>query len=66
MLIIQQSKNIALSIKRQDAQSHIKPIDTPKLTTGNFMALQRKEIHFHPTEHRHKFPHPGNVDKPLV
>ena len=38
MLIIQQSKNIALSIKRQDAQSYTKPTDTPKLTTEHFIA----------------------------
>ena len=56
MLIIQQSKNIALSIKRQDAQSHIKPIDTPKLNTGHFIALQRKETELHPPEHRSKLP----------
>ena len=55
-----------MNIKRKAAQSHIKSIDTPKLTTGNFMALQRKEIQFHQTEHRHKFLHPGNIDKPLV
>ena len=30
MLILQQSRNTALSIKRQAAQSHTKPIDTPK------------------------------------
>ena len=66
MLIIQQSKNIALSIKRQDAQSHIKPIDTPKLNTGHFIALQREDIQLHVPEHRCKFPLPGNIYKPLV
>ena len=25
----------------------VKPIDTPKLTTGHFIALQREEIHLH-------------------
>ena len=30
--------------KRQAAQSHAKPIDTPKLNTGHFIALQREEI----------------------
>ena len=55
-----------LSIKRQAAQSHAKPIDTPKLTSGHFIALQREEIQLHPPEHRHKFPQPGNLDKSLV
>ena len=50
MLILQQNINTILNIKRKTVQSHIKSIDTPKLTTGNFMALQRKEIQFHPTE----------------
>ena len=31
MLILQQSRNTALNIKRQAAQSHAKPIDTPKM-----------------------------------
>ena len=31
-----------------------------------FTALQREEIQLHPPEHRHKFPKPGNLDKPLV
>ena len=66
MLILQQSRNTALSIKRQAAQSHAKPIDTPKLTTGHFIALQREETQLHPPEHRHKLPQPENPDKPLV
>ena len=33
-LILLQQRNIALSIKIQAAQSHSKPIDTSKLTTG--------------------------------
>ena len=41
MLILQQSSNTALSIKRQAFQSHAKPMDTPELTTGHFIALQR-------------------------
>jgi len=56
MLILQQCRNIALSIKIQAAQSHAKPIDTPKPTTGPFIALQREEIQLHPPEHRCKFP----------
>jgi len=51
MLILQQCRNIALSIKIQAAQSHTKPIDTSKLTTGHFTALQREEIQLHPPEH---------------
>ena len=54
MLILQQSRNTALSIKRQASQSHAKSIDTPKLTTGHFIAIQREEIQLHPPEHRHK------------
>jgi len=49
-LILQQSRNIALSTKIQVAKSHTKPIDTSKLTTGHFIALQREEIQFHPPE----------------
>ena len=66
MLILQQCRNTALSIKIQAAQSHAKPIDTPELTTGHFIALQRKEIQLHPPEHRHKLPEPGNLENPLV
>ena len=54
MLILQQSRNTALTIKKQAAQSHAKPIDTPKLTTGLSITLQREEIQLHPLEHRHK------------
>ena len=55
-----------MNIKRWTAQSHAKLIDTPKLTSGHFTALQREEIQFHPPEHRHKLLQPGNLDKPLV
>ena len=55
-LILQQCRNIALSIKIQAAQSHAKPTDTSKLTTGHFIALQR-EVQLHPLEHRTSFPH---------
>ena len=54
ILILQQTRNTALSIKRQVAQRHIKPIDTPKLNIGHFIALQKEEIQLHPSEHRHK------------
>jgi len=40
----------------QVAKSHTKPIDTLKLTTGHFIALQREEIQLHPPEHQHKLP----------
>ena len=42
MLILQQCRNIAICIKIQAVKSHTKPIDTPKLTTGHFIALQKK------------------------
>ena len=66
MLILQQNRNTTLNIKSQVTQNHAKPKDTPKLTTGHFIALQREEIQFHSPEHRHKLPQPGNLDKPLV
>ena len=44
----------------------VKPIDTPKLTTGHFIALQREEIQLHPPEDRHKLLQPENLEKPLV
>ena len=66
ILILQQCRNIALSIKIQAAQSHTKPKDTSKLTAGHFTALQREETQLHPPEHRSKLPEPGNLDKPLV
>ena len=45
-----------MNIKIQAAQSHTKPIDTPKLTTGHFIALQREEMQLHPPENLYKFP----------
>ena len=41
-------------------------IDTPKLTIRHFIALQKEDIYLHTTEHRHKFPQLGNLDKPPV
>ena len=38
------------------AQSHTKPTDISKLTTGHFIALQREEIQLEPPEHRYKLP----------
>jgi len=66
MLILQQCRSTTWSIKRQAAQICAKLIDTSKLTTGHFIALQREEIQLHPPEHRGKLPQPGNLDKPLV
>ena len=64
--IFQQNRNTTMHINKQVDQNHTKSIDTPKLTTGHFVALQRKEIHFHLPEHKHKFPWPGNLEKPIV
>ena len=50
-LILQPHKNITLSTKIQAAKSHTKPIDTSRLVTGHFIALQREEIQLHPLEH---------------
>ena len=66
MLIIQQNRKTILNIKRWASQSHAKPVDNPKLTTGHFIALQREKIQLHPSEHRYKLTQPGNLDKPLV
>ena len=52
MQILQQHRNIALSFNIEAAQSHTKPIDISKLTTGHFIALQREEIQLHPPEHQ--------------
>ena len=41
-LILQQCRNITLSINIQAAKSHTKAIDTSKLTTGCFIALREK------------------------
>ena len=55
-----------MSTKTHTAQSHTKPIDTTKLTTGHFVAPQREEMQLHPPEHRHNLPSLRNLDKPLV
>ena len=55
-LTLQQHRNLTLSTKIQTAKSHTKPTDTSKLSTGHFIALQRKEIQLHPAEHRGKLP----------
>jgi len=54
MLILKQCRNTALSIKIQAAQSHRKLIDTSKLITGHFIALQREKIQLHTPEHKCK------------
>ena len=56
ILILQESKNIAMSIKTQAAQSHAEHIETPKLTTGHFIALRREEMRLHQSEHTYKLP----------
>lgn len=66
MLILHQNRNTTLNINRQAAQRHTKPIDTPYLATGYGTAFQRHEIQLHSSEHRHKFPQPGNLHKPLA
>jgi len=66
MLVLQQNRNTTLNIRRRAAQSHAKPIDTPKLTMGHFLELQGKEIQFHPPEQRHKLPQPENLDKSVA
>ena len=60
-----ENRNTTLIITRWAVQSHAKPIDTPKLTTEHFIALQREEIQLYPPEHRRKLPQPGNLDKPI-
>ena len=55
-----------MNIKRQPVQIHVKLKGTRKFTTGYFIALRREEIQFHTPKNRHKFPQPGNLDKPLV
>ena len=57
MQILQQHRNIDLSSNTQAAQSHTKPTDISKLTTGHFIELQREEIQLHPPEHGHKLPY---------
>ena len=54
MQILQQHRNIVLSFIIQAAQSHTKPNDISKLTTGHFIALQWEEIQLHPPEHNNQ------------
>jgi len=51
MQILQQHRNITLSLNIQADQSHTKPTDISKLITGHFIALQKEEIQLHPPEH---------------
>jgi len=51
MQILQQHRNITLSLNIQANQSHFKPIDISKLITGHIIALQKEEIEIHPPEH---------------
>ena len=56
MQILQQHMYIALNSNIKATQSHTKPTDISKLTTGHFIALQWEEIQLHPPEHEHKVP----------
>ena len=58
--------NAKTEIKRQASQSYAKHTDTPRITTGHFIALQKEEIQLHPPEERNKLPQPGNLDKPPI
>ena len=49
-LILQQRRDITVSLKMQAVKSHTKPTDTSKLTTEHFIALEREEIQL-PLEH---------------
>ena len=66
MPILQLNRSTTLHISRQAAQSHSKPTDTPKHTTGQGTALQRDKIQLHPWEHKHKSPHPENLHNALI
>ena len=66
MLILQQHRNIALSFNTQAVQSHTKPTDSSKLTTGHFTALREKR--FSSTHQNTDASSPnqaGNLDEPL-
>ena len=55
-----------MHISKQDAQSHTKPIWTPKHTTEHGTGLQRDKIYIHPPEHWHKSPPTRKLHKELV
>ena len=63
VLILQQNRNTTLNINRQSAQSHAKPIDTPKLTTGHSREKRSSSIH---QDTDTSSPKPRNFHKPLV
>ena len=65
MLILQQYRNTALSIKIQAAQNHTKLTDTSKLTIGHFIALQKEETPAPPARTLMKASLIRNFDKPL-
>ena len=56
------SRNTALHISRQAAQSHTKSTDIPKLNIGYGSAFQRDEIQLHPQA---QVPQPGNLHEAL-
>ena len=56
MQILQQHRNITLSLNIQADQSHTKSTDISKCITGHFIALKKEEIQPHPPEHYTSFP----------
>ena len=56
MQILQQSKNITLSVNIQAAQSHTKPIDPSQNSLLDTPLHSREEIQLHPPEHQSKLP----------
>ena len=64
-LIVHQNRNTTLNFKRWAAQSHSKTIDIPKLTTGHFTVIQRRDP-APPIITQMQIPQPGNLDKSLL
>ena len=50
MQILQQHRNIVLGFNIQASESHTKPTDILRLTSGHFIALQREDIQLYPPE----------------
>ena len=65
MQILQQHRNIALSLNTQAAQGHTKPTDLSELTTGHVTALQREEIQLHHQNTNTSFPTQGTLTSHL-
>ena len=66
MLILQQSRNTALSIKRQAAQSHAKPTDTPKTHYWTLHCTPERRDPPLPTRRPTQSALTRDLDKPLV